>query len=625
MKAHAAHPHEKPHHPHWPLAALLFLFVFLIGMRSVHAPETWIHLKTGAKILAESKIPRTDPFSSGAAGAAWSTDSWLADVLFAKLEAWGGAPLLVGFKSAVVAAAFALLLPISHGNPILSASLLALGACAGWAGLTETPAVFDLLFFALFLRLLRPRHRFRWTDAAATTALAALWVNLHGPSAILAVWLIGLKVFKASLRTAARERLGYWAMMTGALLVLSWNPHGWSVLGHAFNDVAVLPGDWPTPFLSLYGLFVLAAAAACWQTLQQEFVTTMAVATVVALSLVMPGLRALAALAACPVIALAVGHWMRPREDTWPRVLRWAVGAALLFGVYHSLVTRPLASLRGYGSPALAGAAHFVKANGLRGRLFNEPDAGAELIGLIDAPVFVDNRPGLYTATFRREAAAWPRLFRQLDSIYRFDAAVLLNRRAGAPARVLDEDPAWRLAFADDKALVYVKKTGADAWLLTGQPARKIAPNRLWPSELDAALADKKRAGEVLRELDAWIAQAPDSAQALLWKAYALDRAGLGPKAERLLALVEERPSTRRDAELSAALGFVRENRGETALAVAAYHRATRLARRLGDARVEAEILPRLAGLQRGAGEEAKARESEARAAALLARVAVEE
>ena len=44
--------------------------MFLLGLRSVHAPETWIHLKTGAKILAEGKIPRTDPFSSGAAGAA---------------------------------------------------------------------------------------------------------------------------------------------------------------------------------------------------------------------------------------------------------------------------------------------------------------------------------------------------------------------------------------------------------------------------------------------------------------------------------------------------------------------------------------------------------------------------
>ena len=50
---HGAHPHEKPHHPHWPLETLLFAFVFALGWRSVHAPETWINLKTGAKILAE--------------------------------------------------------------------------------------------------------------------------------------------------------------------------------------------------------------------------------------------------------------------------------------------------------------------------------------------------------------------------------------------------------------------------------------------------------------------------------------------------------------------------------------------------------------------------------------------
>lgn len=621
---HGAHPHEKPHHPHWPLETLLFAFVFALGWRSVHAPETWIHLKTGAMILAERALPMTDPFGYGSSGAAWTTDSWLFDAVAAKLDALGGVKAVVFLKSLVAGAAFALLLPINHGSPLAAASLLALGACAGWAGLVETPAIFDLLFFALFIRLLRPRHRFQWWQGAAAAALTALWANTHGASSLLALWLVGLKVFKASLRTTARERLGYWATFGACILTLSWNPLGWGVLGRTFADAIVVPGGWPADWLSLYTLFAIAGLISCWYTLQQEFVTTVAAAAIIALSTVLPGLRPLAILAACPVIALALGHWLKPRSDTWPRVLRWAVFAGFLLAGYQHFIAKPLSRARGYGAPALAGAAHYLESNGVRGRMFNEPDAGAELIGLTGRPVFVDSRPGVYPASFKREAAAWPRLFRQLDMVYRFDYAVVHNHRADAPARVIDEDPNWVLGYADDRALVYLKKVGENALVLPRE-ARLISPNRMWPGELDALLADKRKAGKVLEELDRWMVQAPDSVQALLWKAYALGRLGLQDKADRHLQLARERPRIRRDPELRAAYAFALDARGRVPEARDQYREALKLARRLGRPRVEAEILPRLAAAHRALGNEGAAREAEAQAKALPAPVEPEE
>lgn len=621
---HAAHPHEKPHHPHWPLETLLFAFVFALGWRSVHAPETWIHLKTGAKILAEHALPRTDPFGYGSSGGAWTTDSWLFDAVAARLDALGGVQAVVLLKSLAAASAFALLLPINHGSPLAAASLLALGACAGWAGLVETPAVFDLLYFALFVRLLRPRQRFQWWQGAAAAALTALWANTHGASALLALWLVGLKVFKASLRTAARERLGYWATLGACILTLSWNPLGWGVLGRTFADAIAVPGGWPADWLSLYTLFAAAGLASCWYTLQQEFVTTVAAAAVIALSFVLPGLRPLAILAACPVVALALGHWLKPRSDTWPRVVRWAAFAGLLLAGYHRFVAAPLSRTRGYGAPALAGAAHYLQSNGVHGRMFNEPDAGAELIGLTDRPVFVDARPGVYPASFKREAAAWPRLFRQLDMVYRFDYAVMHNHRAGSPARVVDEDPNWALGYADDRALVYLKKVGENALLIPREP-RLIAPNRMWPDGLDPLLADKRKAGKVLEELDRWLVQAPDSVQALIWKAYALGRLGLTDKADRHLELARERPRLRRDPELKAAYAFALEARDRAPQARDAYRSALESAQALGARAVEAEILPRLAAVQRRLGNEAAAREAEARAKALPAPAEPEE
>lgn len=592
-RAAADHPHEKPHHPHWPLAVLLFAFVFLLGWGSIHDPSTWVRVRTGAKILADGALPKSDVFSWGSAGAPWSSHSWLTDVLFAKLDAVGGAALVTGFKSAVLAGAFALLLPINHGSPMVAASLLSAGACAAWAGFAETPLVFDLLFFSLFVRLLRPRHRFWWTDAAWAAGLTALWANLHGATAPLALWFVGLKTLKTSMRTAARERAGYWAMLLACVLTFSWNPQGWRVLLHWFSDSASGEQHWRTVLLSPAGAFLAAGAGACWFTLQQEFVTTLIAATAISLGLVLPGLRPLGVLAACPVIALALGHALKPRQETWPRILRWAAFSAALLAMYHSVVTERLAPSGGYGAPALAGAANFLETSGVRGRMFNEPALGAELIGLTKRPVFVDRRPGVYPDTFRREAEDWAHLFPALDGIYGFDYAVVANRRAAAPARVLDESRGWRLAYADDRALVYLKTDGANAWLAPQSPFKTLTPNRLWPDALDAALAAPRSAPRVLEELDKWALSSPDCAQALLWKAYALSKLKMGEKADRLLALASERPALSWDPELQALRAAVLAERGRGEEARVMFHRAMRSARALGDAGLEAAIAER--------------------------------
>ena len=597
MKAVAEHPHEKPHHPHWPLAVLLFSFVFALTVLSVRDPSTWIRIRVGAKILSDGILPRTETFSYGAAGARWTTHSWLADVAFAKLDALGGPGLVGALTGAAIAGAFALMLPISHGNPMIAASLLSVGACAAWAGFAATPAAFDFLFFALFVRLLRPRRRFRWTDAAAAAGLTALWSNLHGASAPLAAWLVGLKVFKASLRTVARERLGYWIMMVACAIAFSWNPHGYGLLEHFFSDAASGSAAWRAPLASLYGLLLVAGLASCWFTLQQEFVTTLAAATILGLSVVLPGLRPLAALAACPVAALALGHAVKPRGDTRPRVLLWCALAAVLLAAYAQTITRPLARSGGYGAPALAGAVHFLDASGVRGRMFNEPETGSELIGSTGRPVFSDLRQTLYPASFRRDAADWARIFPSLDAIYRFDYAVVRNRRAAAPARVLDGDPDWRLAYADDRALVYLKKSGVNAWLAPQSPFRRLTPNRLWPDALDAALADPREAPRILEELDRWRISAPDCDQALLWKAYALSRLKMGAQADRLVDLARGRPASEWDPELQALEAYVLESRGRVDEARLLYLRAERAARRLDAPALAAAAAERRRGL----------------------------
>lgn len=616
----AAHPHEKPHYPHWPLAALLFAFVFLLGVLSVHEPGTWIHVRTGGKILAERAIPRTDPYSYTVAGRPWTTDSWLADVLFHLVHIQFGPGGLVALKSAAAATAFALLLPLNPASPLIAAGVLGLGALASWAGLTENPAIFDLLMLACLIRILRPRRGFAWSLVFQVAAVELLWANLHGATAVLGVWLAGLKVFKASLRTVRRERLSYLAVLLAAGLALLCNPHGLGVVSHLLSGTESSWTSWRplSPWFNLYSLFALAGAAACWICLQQEFFLTINAASLLALSFLFPDLRPLYVLAVCPVLSLALGHFMLPVADTPSRVGRWTAVMGALLALHWFYVYVPLGRSRGYAAVSLEGALNYLKANGVAGRLFNELESGAFLIGQGGRPVFVDDRSALYGPAFMKDAARWPSRFRQLSEVYRFDYALILNRRAGYPARALDEDPDWRLAYADDAALVYIKRKGRSGWLVGNMPPRAAAPNRLWPDALDVALSQPKRLPRILEELDRWIVQSPDSVQALLWKAYALERLKLSSKAERLIALARGRPLFR-DPELMACLGFVQEARGQRKAALGLYLRSAMLARRLGDAALESSILSRLAPLYRRAGESARAAVLEARARELSA------
>lgn len=612
-----AHPHEKPHHPHWPLACLLFAFVAMLGLLSVHEPATWLHVRTGARILAERALPRTDPFSYTVSGRAWTTDSWLADALFFFVHSNFGPNGLVALKSLVAAAGFALLLPLNFASPLTSAGVLGLGAVSSWAGFVELPAVFDLLLLAVFIRLLRPRSPFRFRTLLLVAGLEWLWANLHGTTAVLGLWLVLLKAFKASLRASGRqERLGHWGLFAAALFGLAANPHGLGVIAHMFTGLDASTTAWQplSVYFNLYNLFCLAGAAGCVITLQQEFFLTMTAATTLVLSLIVPELRPLAILASCPVVSLALGHYLPQLDDDLPGLARWALLMTGLLALHWLCVTVPLSGSRGYSAVSLDGAAQYLKASGVRGRMFNEVDSGALLIGAGDRPVFVDSRASLYGPTFLRDAQRWPYGFKPLADVYGFDYAVILNRRARNPAKTLDEDPGWRLAYADDAALVYVRRGGASGWLVKDWPAPLVLPNKLWPDSMDAALDDAKRLPKVMAELDRWILAAPDSAQALIWKAYALDRRKLADNAQRLLALAQGRKRVLRDPELCAMAAFALDRRGEAEAAGRLYRRAALIARRRGERHLEADILLKLADSRRRAGDTAGAAALESKA-----------
>ena len=270
MSAAKADLREKPHHPDWPLACLVFVFVFVLGLLAVHDSTTWLHLRSGQEILTQRALPAVDAYSYTVAGHGWTSDSWLADVLFRVIHDQFGPRGLWVLKSLVAAAAFALLLPVNPASPLVSAAVLSFGAVASSTGFVELPAIFDLLLMAAMIRLLRPR-RFKPAVIVQTAALQCLWANLHGATALLGLWIVLLKTFKVSLRTEKKERLWHWAILGASLLALLANPHGFALIPHAFLGMEAAATAWqplsPAPSRSAPRVLIVAIL------LQQGFLT----------------------------------------------------------------------------------------------------------------------------------------------------------------------------------------------------------------------------------------------------------------------------------------------------------------------------------------------------------------
>ena len=157
--------------------------------------------------------------------------------------------------------------------------------------------------------------------------------------------------------------------------------------------------------------------------------------------LVAPWTRALVSGGAC--IAIGVAEWGRP-------------DLPLGIGLDRALVP--------------AGAADFMAAHGIRGRMFNHFHLGGYLAyrGWPDRDrlPFVTTQPENIRPEIRE---AYPRVFvdaeawRALDRRYRFDIAIL-DRDQDPGDRLLDfldADSSWALVFADDVAELLVRRDGA--------------------------------------------------------------------------------------------------------------------------------------------------------------------
>ena len=437
-----------------------------LGAEPLTDNSFFTHLATGRLILAEG-IPRTDPYSFTAAGEAWVVQSWLASLWYGLADRAAGllgVRVLVAATTALVALAMWALTRPARGL-VARFGICVVGLFVGGAMWGPRPLMFGLLLLGVTLLVAERR-----LPVPLLLPAFWLWVNLHGsfPLGLLALVCLSVGSRLDGERRPAELLPLAWA--AGGTLLGALNPLGPILLAFPVDLVGrqeVLSSivEWQSPsFDTTYGRVFLVVVALSIAALVRRPSWRGAVPFVVFMAAALVATRNIpvATLVAVPVMArgaegLGTLTGVRPS-----RAATAVLGAVLLVGsvLVVGRLSEPDVDLRAYPVDAVAW---------LDGRGLLEPgtrtvssDAVGNYLELLlgdRAAVFVDDRVDMYpTAVVEDEltlVSGGPEWRAVLD---RWNAEVVLWKRATVLDQLLAEDDGWRLGYTDDSWVVYERR-----------------------------------------------------------------------------------------------------------------------------------------------------------------------
>jgi hypothetical protein len=438
--------------------------------------DIYWHIVVGQWIIDHRAIPHVDLFSFTMRGAPWITSAWLSEVLYYaafKLAGWPGPAMLAALSASVAFFLLTLLLLKRLPNvPVMI--LVSAGIVMTTHRALARPHILIFPLMVLWVNALLQATEERRAPSVAYLPLITLWANLHG-SFTLGLALIAPFAFEAlwtadkfARLTIALQWLRFGLLALGAACISPYGVESILVTFRILDLGATLSniGEWqsldfgtPNPitlcFLAgaayvMYSGFKLpqfriaALLALIYQTfahIRYVDVSALVVPFLIAGPLsqhlswtqlqqgrkVIPPAR-IAFVAAIAALVIATGVIVATMDHTPPRVPRVAV--------------EKLKEL---------------KAN----RVLNDYYYGGYLI-FQGIPTFVDSRAELYGPAFltRYMRAIWLEdladFVRLLDE-YKIDTTLLFPSTQAVA--LLDRLPEWDRIYADDVAVVHVRRT----------------------------------------------------------------------------------------------------------------------------------------------------------------------
>jgi hypothetical protein len=455
--------------------ACFALYAWAIHLRPLQDNSFLWHLRTGHWILNHG-IPRADLYSFTVPNAPWVVQSWLAEALYATIDATVGPFGLRMFRatlSALIAfLVFKLATRLTGERP--RAAMLTLAALTVSLTLwSERPLLLGVLGMVLLLWIVEVpestlgRHP-RW----ALPLLLWPWANMHGTFALgfaflgahlVGRWLDGARPWEG------RER----SLLIGSAAAFGLcfvNPLGTSLLTFpihllARGDVLNQVTEWHSPdFHSFVGVLFAIWVAIFSFAIGGQGRRPSRRDVLVGIAFLLLGLWALRNLALVPIVGLAVAARALAVDEERPdhgSPINWAVlGFLVVIGFRalsqaaavkdYNLDTYPVESMR------------FVEQQGLLGSHMLTTDEWSAYVIHEYWPrqrVFMDDRYDMYPTALAEEyfklARAAPEWQAILDS-HTIDVVVWPKEKP--LAQVLDLAPGWERIHTDKVAQVWVRR-----------------------------------------------------------------------------------------------------------------------------------------------------------------------
>ncbi len=476
---------------------ILFALLFALATRIPTDTDVWWHIRSGEYTLTQGMI-FTDPFSFTKAGEPWINHSWGAQIILLGVWRLAGDFGLAVYTAALATAGMGLVYRVSSGSVYLRAFALVIGAATAAVFWSPRPQMLSFFLSTVILYILHLHKREKIDRLWWIVPLMALWGNLHAGFSIGFIFLGGSiagevlgRIFNPQgadvVSWVGIRKLLIVSLLAFAAIVV--NPYGLSMLAVPFQTVGIgalqnfiqewnSPNfherqTWPFIFL-LLGL--LGAAGASKRRI--DWTAFLLCAGTAFMALLAGRNIAVFAVVATPVLTRHLDDVLSERgwiintiKRVTPRQAR--LNAALLAVVLLGCLAKVLLVL----DPTLVrteqakilpiDAVEYIRANDLRGPLFNSYNWGGFLIDrLPDEPVFVDGRTDLYgdaflTNTYLPAATgslAWVDVFEQYGI-----RLVIMEKESGL-ARELRQAGGWRIAYEaeDQPAIIFTREGSGD-------------------------------------------------------------------------------------------------------------------------------------------------------------------
>ena len=479
------------------LVVLGFVFIALVGIRTVSTPEIWTHLANAQTNAPLTQLAADNPVN----------ETWMYDKLAAGLWNAGGAPALILFNALCLAGTFVLLAQVAGkwGGPISQTFALLIAGHLLFRGVDVDPQILGILFLAFFVNLLSfPRKPAMLFGALIPAQL--LWTNLHG-SFLFGPFIALLATLQAVQENKGRKKSGVQADRIRALGILTFvlllstlaNPSFFRLHAQVLTNVGrPAPVYWSSLMTSFYHpasqkpliLFLYVLGAAGLITLKKRLplmLTTLAVLGALLVGVSSRNSILFAALA-YPFVVLsfsAVGDYLlgsmknllAEKSALLSPAMQIVSGLLILLSIFQIVRNKAYVLSGSASSFGLGAEEHLYPAGEAADLLFNHPafpkekianlpPLGGYLAWKYGCTPMLDYRPGRYDPDFLLDLNAMMRgdkkAYDKIFDRYRPDAIVVDTLMPSASQTISTlltrEGFVWGLVYFDGSSAVLMQR-----------------------------------------------------------------------------------------------------------------------------------------------------------------------